>query len=240
MFIRLITYGPPKAINISYLPRKTMKLLGALFLIALTGCSTLIPLITGATIAECDALSTESLRDTCYAKIGILRQDVHLCDRAGDSGSKFYCYEGIAESKNSSLLCSEIEDSYWRNICFKQVGMNIDDYVLCSQITNPELKNSCTLDVAFDTENESICQGIQDSTPLTERCFTKVAVAKLDLSICRNLPPPFAQDRCALKVIYAVGNPSMCNFVLVDGIKEICFERAKEIADARRANATIV
>ena len=217
-----------------------MRLIGllAFFMISLTACST-FNLFTGATIAQCDALSTDTLRDTCYAEFGILRQDIKLCNRAENSGSKFYCYEGIAESQNSSSLCSQIEDSYWGNICFKAVGMNTNDPQLCDKITTSGLRNSCILDVSLDLEDETVCSGIQDSAPLTERCYTKVAVAKKDLTICRNLPPPFAQDRCALKVIYEVGNPSTCNFILVDGIKEICFERAKEIADARRANQTI-
>jgi len=210
----------------------------ALFVISLTACSTL-NIFTGAAVAECDALS-DNLRDTCYAEIGILRQDIKLCDRAEDSGSRFYCYEGIAESKNSSALCDEIEDRYWSNICFKEVGMNTNDALLCNKITTQESKNACVLDVSFDLKDETICSGIQDSAPLTERCFTKVAVAKRDVNICRNLPPPFAQDRCTLKVIYDVGDPSMCNFVLTGGIKKICFERAKEIADARRMNQTIV
>ncbi|MBS3139226.1 hypothetical protein J4207_05985 [Candidatus Woesearchaeota archaeon] len=209
----------------------------ALFVISLTACSTL-NIFTGAAVAECDALS-DNLRDTCYAEIGILRQDLKLCDRAEDSGSRFYCYEGIAESKNSSALCDEIEDGYWSNICFKEVGMNTNDPLLCNKITTQESKNACVLDVSFDTEDETLCSGIQDSVPLTERCFTKVAVAKKSLAVCRNLPPPFARDRCMLRVIYEIGDPSTCNFILTEGIQNVCFERAKEIAAEYNVQAVV-
>ncbi|HLC74696.1 MAG TPA: hypothetical protein VJH88_02460 [Candidatus Nanoarchaeia archaeon] len=209
-----------------------------LSMLIITASCSAINLFTGAVVAECDALSQQNLRDTCYAEIGIIRQNINLCDRAENEGSKYYCYEGIAETTNSSTICTDIEDSYWRNVCFKAVGMNINDASLCAQVTNEELKNTCYLDVSLDTEDETVCAGVQNSIPLTERCYTKVAVAKKDLAICRNLPPPFAQDRCGLKVIYEIGDPSTCNFLLLGAVKELCFEKTKVIADERRAKKT--
>jgi hypothetical protein len=206
-----------------------------LVLLFTAGCDSLPNFITGATIAECEALDTDSLRDTCYAELGVLREDLNLCDKASDEGSKFYCYEGIASKTNAVAVCEDITDSYWHSICFKNVGIGLSDASLCEEVTNQELQNDCFYRVALDESHVEYCGRLVDDIPSVERCVNTIAANLKDIRICNNLPTVFKQDRCRIQVVEAIGVPTACNLLQLDIAKEICFKKVKPIADARLA-----
>src|SRR3989344_4069606 len=182
-------------------------------------------LFNNSKVAECEELSTETLQNTCYAELGILRGNLNLCDQATTEESKFYCYEGIAADTNAPAICDDITNS-----CYRDVGINLVQTDLCVKSENMNLKNECLYNVSVSTQTTSACSLISDE-PTFVRCFTGIAIEQKSIIPCKEMnAPALTHDRCVFEVAKPQKDPSTCNHLLLSTTKQICFERVKEIA----------
>ncbi len=211
--------------------------LGVLLVLGACAQFNLIGGISGAAvIEECEALSKESLQDSCYAQFGIARADINLCDSVNADESRFYCYDGVAEATNASSICAQITDNYWRPICFSNVGINTGNVALCNEVSDSSTKMECFNTIARNTNNATICRQITDNKPNQIGCLTSIAVAQKSVHPCFDIERnTLERDQCLYKVAKAVPDPSLCNHLDFTDTRQICFERAKEIADKQRA-----
>lgn len=216
--------------------------LGVLLVLGACARFNLIGGISGAAvIEECEALSKESLQDSCYAQFGIARADINLCDSINADESRFYCYDGVAEATNASFICAQITDNYWRPICFSNVGINTGNVALCNEVSDSSTKMECFNRIARNTNNATICRQITDNKPNQIGCLTSIAVAQKSVNPCFDIERnTLERDQCLFRAAKAIADPSLCNHLEFSTTKQICFERVKEIADRQRAekNAT--
>lgn len=206
-----------------------------LALIVIGACTQLNP--RKVIVEECESLGRDSLKDSCYAQLGILRGDLNLCDSARTDESKFFCYDGIAEATNASSICEQITSNYWRPICFRNVGVNTNNLVLCNEVADGTDKTDCIRTIAQATSNATICRQIADEfKPERIGCITNIAVAQKSVHPCFDIDKAtLERDQCLYQAAKAIADPSLCNHLEFTSTKQICFERVKEIADQLRA-----
>jgi hypothetical protein len=236
--VNFLIASPTKTYLKNHISHQRMRLatvaLLSVFMVIFVACNP-VNLITGNVVQECEALSTPSLRDTCYAELGVLRLNLDLCDEAENKQIKYYCYTEIANLTSSPGLCKEIDDSYWQPICYRDVGMSLDDKTLCSKVANDKLSDDCYMDVAEATLDADACLQV-NATPRAIACVTKIAVEEKDAKICTTnfRKGHLSYDRCIMEVAIAQPDPATCNHMAYESTREICLDRAKMAADAAR------
>ena len=178
---------------------------------------------TGQATADCNVIKNDALRNECFAKLGILRQDLNTCDQA--EKSRFFCYTNVAQETNNQSICKLITDEYWQPICYKSIAVNTNDHRLCDEVTRQKLQTECFYTIAQNTSNEQICRRIIDDWPLFYRCFNKIALVKGNVEVCLELENDLNRDSCILGLAKNTSNSSLCDFMTFSTTREICLER---------------
>jgi hypothetical protein len=118
----------------------------------------------------------------------------------------------------------------------------------CYHLLDPSQKDSCLLMVATETNNISKCDEI-NQTSIAEQCysmllmngtaansstcekmsgvnrddcFSNLAIAENDSSICMNVNYSYERDNCISKISIAHENPSMCEPISIDASRDLC------------------
>jgi len=199
-----------------------MKTLTALLLGLITLIAACVPPSTGT---DCDSIKKQALRDTCYAEVGIVRQDVNLCDMASDSRTKFYCYTKVAQATRAPALCELVKDLYWQPICFRELGAALGDEAICDKVADPKLQNACFFDIAESTGDPQLCRRIIGDWQQFYRCFDDAAIDQQNVSVCFELEDDLARDRCIFGLAKNTSNSSLCSLMAFNQTNEICVER---------------
>lgn len=180
----------------------------------------LIPLPAGAKV-------------NCYHELALTTNNPSFCGMIAKEGDASYisgrgifieragtwrsiCYAELAETLKDEALCREVDPSDNRGGCYDRVGIVKQDETLCEG-------TECFLEIAAAKKDTAICDEYWSSNPYgKDNCYSKVAVAKLDVVACGNLTFSDNRDDCYKGIAIKNKDVSLCEKIINDYDKEIC------------------
>jgi len=106
-------------------------------------------------------------------------KNAQYCDQIKETGavSRNDCYQGVAIAKNDSAMCAALADD------------------------NAGVKDICFIRIATNTMNEALCEKVSTQADQfgwnnQNDCYTGVAVAKKDASVCEKIVQPQQKQTC--------------------------------------------
>lgn len=205
---------------------RTWIILGIVLLligIGITGKNFITGAVTGD--IDCESIERQTLRDTCYADLGALRQDINLCNRTSNEKSKFYCYKKVAERGNISALCTQITDTYWADLCYQSLGMKNNEWTLCTEIENDRLRDACFDKLGRELLVGNWCRQIREY-PDRLACMSFVGKQTLNPSVCDTLGMT-EKEVCRYSVAIGTKNESTCQSITFPRMRSMCIERVQ-------------
>jgi len=200
-------------------------------------CYSYIGVITGDS-RFCDKMSSDSkdyldifssitYKDSCYALIANMTQDIDLCKRATSHTNELLCYTFLAVSLKDSSLCKKINEKEFRDNCYLGFAKKTEDETICNQISNITQKESCILvlnppsysikeceeesyyrdkercyfEDAVKSKNPEFCNGINYDEAYKLQCM---ALASKNFSYCPS-------DECLLEFALTTSDGSICS-----------------------------
>ena len=110
-------------------------------------------------ISECNVIRTKYIREWCYKKIAIVKNNTELCEEIKDQLTKDKCYGELARLRKDYSLCEKLK---------------IEEYDDGLSINAP--KSDCFIDIALLTKDRSVCEKMNDSY-FEQRCLGLIASA---------------------------------------------------------------
>jgi hypothetical protein len=110
-------------------------------------------------------------------------------------------------------VCNKIRDSDERNYC---LGIVEADTSFCDKINAVGLKESCKFGAIISKDNVSLCNTFGE-----EDRNTCIAIINEDASLCEGMEE-YDRNNCYLPVAHAKKDPSLCNKITYESMKEIC------------------
>lgn len=106
-------------------------------------------------------------RDMCYMNVAKELEDVSLCEKVSDPGSRDGCRGRIDPSGEEAADCGNFTGRNSKNRCFKEAARKQNDPSLCEKIVSPDKKAGVLLrDQCYDAlskNNPTVCSLIDDS-----------------------------------------------------------------------------
>ena len=176
----------------------------------------------------CDNIKTIKIKTSCLAEIGIINEDIALCDSI-EGLSKEFCKAKIAESTTDSKICKEIEDVYWKDVCFKNVAIKSMDYNLCGAIFNNDVVDDCLTELRDVVNDSGICFNFI-SIIKVDNCYRHYALQNEDPELCKEMSEPINRDgNCYKPLAEKMNDAAICNKIRNSEIKKACLEKLEEI-----------
>ena len=84
-----------------------------------------------------------------------------------------------------------------------------------------DLNYECYTEVAFAKKDSSICSNVIDSE-MQRRCFEFLALELKDISLCKNVNNERVYEYCKFDVIKKIGDASKCSLINIKDIHDFC------------------
>lgn len=84
-----------------------------------------------------------------------------------------------------------------------------------------DLNYECYTEVAFAKKDPSMCDNVVDSE-MQRRCFEFLALELKDISLCKNAGNERVYEYCKFDVIKKIGDISKCSLINIKDIRELC------------------
>lgn len=137
-----------------------------------------------------------------FASIFLINQ-IRLikCNAIKEIDNRDLCYSNIAGDSGNVSICKKINTVAYKDVCFSNVGVKNQDAALCEQ-----------------------------SGSQRDFCLDKVAIARGDLTLCDILSDKeYDKPTCYLRIAENKKDPSICQMIESDSIKENCFNLVNKI-----------
>jgi len=79
------------------------------------------------------------IKDECYGTIALSKDDIKICDKAGDA--KLACNAWFAMGKKDVSFCKKSRE--YKDLCIYVIAVNTTDVELCDLISSNEIKSLC-------------------------------------------------------------------------------------------------
>lgn len=196
--------------------------------------------------AFCDSIKNARYRDNCYMQISrIDLKSVNKCEKIVDNFLKARCLHEFARGKNDISICAKIPDfrgpkSYSKEACYIKMAIATKDESICSNIeevkerSHDEYEKSMTV---AEVKKKIMERPLLIGNPYWQSrisCYTRVAEAKKDESVCENIKNNCDKANCIFKVARDKKDKSVCDKIQKYDSrcamsKEKCYERYVEI-----------
>lgn len=196
----------------------------------------------------CDELSVVESRDSCFSYLGIVTNNLSLCDRMeGDyenlslfnpnyynynENPKYYCYHQIAYNTGDASGCERGMQDYDRNLCFVSIILKYKTTGVCNKISNESMKTECLsavpgidYQIAVIKNASFICEGsvLPDSYGVgSGDVCSKDSQGNM---ICTT-PGTSDTANCYTLWAWIQNDPSVCNRINVTGLRDDCIHNA--------------
>ncbi|MFH1835191.1 MAG: hypothetical protein ABH851_03270 [Methanobacteriota archaeon] len=88
----------------------------------------------------CRKISTDRVQDNCLRAVGILLQDIELCNEIADNEYKYWC---IGVVQRDPTYCAIVKDPEHNSLCYKYVAMYSRNPEICEHIRNETIRADC-------------------------------------------------------------------------------------------------
>ena len=118
--------------------------------------------------------------------------------------------------------CSKIENLDDRDECYVNNAKNAKSILVCNNINDKRTLAYCYTLVAEAKKDESICNTLQTDKYWTDICYKKVAEAKKDPSLCAKLPSGTNKDDCYNNIALSASKPELCKDINKESLMLEC------------------
>lgn len=180
-------------------------------------------------LSACEKIINLDSKDQCFKKVGIAKQDLSICDMINSQGIKDACYSEIGIVKQDILICDKIENYLPKLNCYIKTGdtkqgLNVCDTIIASSYQSSYNRDSCYTKIATAEKNISLCEIITDQNNKDD-CYLAVGVAKRDILICDKIAGKHEsrkKSKCYLEIAIAKQDLLMCDDL--GNNKEECYK----------------
>ncbi len=140
------------------------------------------------------------------------------------------CWQALATLKKDSTYCGKIRDSAQRNNCYSDFGLIKKDISSCPPLDPPAYHNgsyACYFMFAMDNRDLSACNRFDSDTYNRALCYTSVALAEKDPTICAlSSATSTDRDDCYSRLAYLsdfdLDVSAICSRISDEKLKDKC------------------
>ena len=164
------------------------------------------PLFTGNVVAECEALKTQSFRDTCYAELAPILEDKAVCAKIISATAEDTCVNLVAVALNDAEFCLQIGASniLLQNSCLETIAVELVESPICLNLSNDSLRGTCTGKIVLINGNLSACgelplAQVKDKVlqyKARDYCWNHVATSGNAPELCANIFDEELRESC--------------------------------------------
>ncbi|MFH1649666.1 MAG: hypothetical protein ABIA93_03900 [Candidatus Woesearchaeota archaeon] len=171
---------------------------------------------------ECIHIQNEALQDTCYSEIGIVTNDLGVCDLTLRAQGKDACRVQIGMALNDSSACTGLTSNYWNDACMTYFVPITDDPWFCKSTRNMGKRDTCLYEMAKAHNDTNLCSYI--SLDQKGVCYVVLAAKLKNATICEDpeVPDVGTQDLCYLNVAISTNDKSYCDRISSAYLKQEC------------------
>lgn len=141
--------------------------------------------------------SEKALSAICYSQVAETLHDASWCNNINDVPLRDLCLSHVS---TQSTQCDDLENAWAKAGCYREVAREQKDYTICNGIRGleeplPVTQMGCYRQVASDTGNIQICTLIKNDEVEKAYCYSGVAAALRDISLCDFVPSVFDAKR---------------------------------------------
>jgi len=124
------------------------------------------------------------------------------------------------EKQNLILSCNQ---GAFNELGITEISQCLDKYKSLEeyQFIWKELNSECYTEIAFAKRDPSICNNVVDSE-MQRRCFEFLALELKDISLCKNIGNELVYENCKFDVIKKIGDASKCSLIDNKEIRQLC------------------
>jgi hypothetical protein len=163
--------------------------------------------IRNGNLTLCEMQNGSKAKDACYEKLSEIQKDLTICNMIEDNSQE--CYATIAERLLNPEICERIDLWEQRENCILRVAETSKDDKLCLKLTGPDHWALCT---AYTKKDFHKCDLVFDNN-LGSMCYTRVAVLKMNETICRKNTDTYLID-CYQRVAAAKNDLKICDLII--------------------------
>jgi hypothetical protein len=122
--------------------------------------------------------------------------------------------------------CNKISREYYRAFCYINVNLINKESPPCDSLINEYPRRICYNGFAINTLDYSLCDKMEIKDWTYSYCYSEIAKAKNDLSICDNIinePDYDRKGKCYADFAGDTNNPSICEKITSEMWKEQCY-----------------
>ena len=168
---------------------------------------------------ECNNITDDLFKGTCYQKIAMERNDSTICDLAPTIFSVSECYTRIARINEDPSICDNINNKTLADNCNHNLAVLKNAPDVCEKITYADSKYKC---LAITKKDPVSCESIVSDSGY-DWCLYAVAVKLEDALICENIISDEIRDKCYLGYVErnSLGS-GFCNRIVDLEIRNEC------------------
>lgn len=118
--------------------------------------------------------------------------------------------------------CYHLWDPSQKNNCLLMVATQTENISKCSEITARDTAERCysMLLISGTPANTSICENMSGTR--MDDCFSKLAAAKNDTSLCMRINYSWQRDNCLSRIAVSHDRPDMCEPISINASRNLC------------------
>ncbi|MFC2153969.1 hypothetical protein ACFLRC_00615 [Candidatus Altiarchaeota archaeon] len=150
------------------------------------------------------------------------KQDPSICGKIGDHIQQEMCYTDVALALNDSSICENIhEDS--KHVCYQDFASRYDPSICDEKLSSTQSKDSCYSYVAGARQEPLFCEKITQQS-IKDSCYLSTPdYHNPDPAVCGKMMDETWRDKCYKSTAKKLADPSLCEKIQNDSLKEICF-----------------
>jgi hypothetical protein len=193
--------------------------------------SSVLEIINISDINACHRLLNQDDKSACYTIVARTTEDPPVCEMVQDVAQKDFCYLIVAKASQDLSACDRIragnlpeELQVTKEYCYMGVALVKKEPSICESLQNNQ--DLCYYLVAKARQDPALCDIISDdkaSEVTMYDCYTDIAVARKDLSVCDGMDmQQFYKDGCYTGVAKAAQNITICDGIINEEARELC------------------
>jgi hypothetical protein len=212
---------------------KAILFLGIILGLFLSGCfmdSEIAAAVAKGSYKMCDELDTSKNKeriDDCYSQVAVKKGDEKVCASLKPGTSRTNCYEGVAIKLEKPELCKNIDAQWNQRNCYTKIAISKGEKDICKQVT--DLPDDCYLEFAKNSNNPKDCEGVMKEQASSDQCYSYLATAKKDESLCTKVVAQASKDDCILAVAPQVNGNLLCPKIQMKSKREDCIIKVASI-----------
>jgi hypothetical protein len=186
----------------------------------------------------CEGIADKGLSSKCMFHLARVKGDAMLCKKVSDPELRDLCNQRLSEVKGDISICRDIKDEDIRDECVSTLAATKGDIKICDEIKSEEHKGACLTGTALLSalanktdylQDTSICDKIKENQEMKDLCYTMVAARTINPALCDKVVDEDSRDICFL-VFFVTNDSSYCDKIKNEMMRDECVKLVAENA----------